>query len=188
MKARFLAGLMGLAMLFSVSTNAHAFIFNNWFFSVPTCTTYQEQTPRPAAWKAFCLDDITGTFYVWNGTAFVAPIFVSSGTTLTGGAPFSSDGGTAPTLTAGCTAGGGSGVVGTNVAGTITTGASAATTCTMTFNVATAFAVAPTCLFTDGNASVTPVAYSTGAASTTTVVVDFASASSKVIKYICIGG
>ena len=208
--------LCGMLLLCSSSAwAASAFNFENFFFKADTCTLLVPATPNPQANTALCLDRTTGALYVWGGSSWslytstnlaspgaiggttpAAGTFTTlTGTVITGttsinattGAPISSDGGTAPTITAGCLTSGGS-VAGTNNAGTITTGSSAATTCTMTFNAATAFAVAPTCVFTDANASITPVAYSAGAASTTTVVVDFVSASSKKINYVCIGG
>lgn len=111
-----------------------------------------------------------------------------SGTDFTPANVLVSHGGSAPTITAGCTAGGGNAVAGTNYAGQITTGATAATTCTMTFSATNPFSVAPYCVFTDANASTTPVAYSAGAVGTTTAVIDFASASSKKINYVCVGG
>jgi hypothetical protein len=100
--------------------------------------------------------------------------------------PFSSTQATAPTLTAGCNGAGSSVAAGsTDITGTFTTQTGAATTCTLTFNVG--FSAAPTCLFTDGNASVTPISYSSGAVTGSTAVVDFASASNRVVQYLCIG-
>jgi hypothetical protein len=216
MKTRAVAFAL-LLIAFAVPANAITLPMNfqNWFFIAAGCSTFVPPTPPPDSDRAVCLDSLTGALYVWGGSSWsiytstnlaspgaiggttpAAGTFTAlTGTVVTGttsinattGAPISSDGGTAPTITAGCVTTGGS-VTGTNNAGTITTGSSAATTCTMTFNAATAFAVAPTCVFTDANASITPVAYSAGAASTTTVVVDFVSASSKKINYVCIGG
>lgn len=91
---------------------------------------------------------------------------------------------TAPTITAGCTGSGGS-VVGSNNSFLLTTQTSgAATTCTITF-AGGGFPAAPHCVFTDANASTTPVAYSAGATSATTVVVDFASATGAKIDGVC---
>ena len=68
MKARILA-VMVVGLL--LASNAHAFTFNNWFFSENGCTTYVPQTAPPQSGKAFCLDSTTQAFYTWNGTAFV---------------------------------------------------------------------------------------------------------------------
>jgi hypothetical protein len=88
------------------------------------------------------------------------------------------------TITAGCGGAGSSVTSGSSDnRGQFTTANAASTTCTITFG--TAFATAPFCVFGDGNASVTPVAYSAGATSTTTAVVDFASVSNAKINYVC---
>ena len=90
-----------------------------------------------------------------------------------------------------CCTGSGAGAtcpISSNTAGEIEmSGATAATTCTLTFSASGAFNLFPTCEFTDSNANIAPLAYSTGAVSTTTAVVDFASATANVINYLCIG-
>ena len=95
--------------------------------------------------------------------------------------------GVAPTVTAGCN---GAGLVqpagqSTDNAGHFTTQTAAATTCTLTFH--NAFANAPDCMFYDNSAAAVPIAYSTGAITTTTAIVDFASAAAKNIGYSCWG-
>ncbi len=92
---------------------------------------------------------------------------------------------TAPTLTAGCNGAGVVQPVGQNFAGHFTTQTAAATTCTLTFSPA--FANAPDCYFYDASATITPVAFSTGATATTSAVVDFASVAAKKIGYLCSG-
>lgn len=96
-------------------------------------------------------------------------------------------GGTIPTATC---SGGSSGVSiasgSTNNRGQLTTSSSASTNCTITWSTSGAWFNNPFCVFTDANASVTPVAYSTGACSTSTCVVDFVSATSKNINWMCL--
>lgn len=92
---------------------------------------------------------------------------------------------TTPTLSAGCN-GSGASISGSDNAGTITTQTASATTCTITF--ANTFLNAPTCVFTDGRASTSPLAFSAGATTATTAIVDFASGASLKINYVCIGG
>jgi hypothetical protein len=78
-----------VGLLLALSANAHAFTFNNWFFSESGCSTYTPQTAPPVTGKAFCLDSTTQTMYVWNGSNFVsmpvAPgsmrVFFTGGTT-----------------------------------------------------------------------------------------------------------
>jgi hypothetical protein len=90
-----------------------------------------------------------------------------------------------------CCTGSGAGAtcpISTNTAGEIEmSGATAATTCTLTFSASGTFHLFPTCEFSDANASVTPLAFSTGAVSTTTAVIDFAAATANQINYVCIG-
>lgn len=89
-----------------------------------------------------------------------------------------------PTLTAGCN-GTGSSITGTDYGGVITTqSSSAATTCTLTKSGA-ACPNAYDCQFSDANGSTSPLAYSAGAATPTTAIVDFASATSAKIHYQC---
>ena len=64
-------------------------------------------------------------------------------------------------------------------------GGTAVTTITLTFSAAGVWKQAPFCIFTDGNATITPLAYSAGAISTSTAVVDFVSASAANINYVC---
>ena len=104
-----------------------------------------------------------------------------------GGGVLQSYGGTAPTVTAGCN-GAGSGVTGSNSAFQLTTQSSgAATTCTVSFSASGPFHAAPICVCDDASASITPPAYSIGAVSTSTIVIDFASATSAVLNCVCIG-
>ena len=73
-------------------------------------------------------------------------------------------------------------VVGSDNAGKITTGSSATTACTLTFG--TAFAVAPACMLSTTVTNAGPLFIAT---TTTTAVLNYASATSAVISYICIG-
>ncbi len=109
-----------------------------------------------------------------------------SGINATAGGVISSAGGALPTATC---SGGATGVSlatgSTNNRGALTTSSSASTNCTITWSAAGTWPQAPFCVFTDANSSVTPAAYSAGACGTSTCVVDFASATSKVINYLC---
>ncbi len=73
-------------------------------------------------------------------------------------------------------------VVGSDNAGKITTGSSATTACTLTFG--TVFAVAPACMLSTTVTNAGPLFIAT---TTTTAVLNYASATSAVISYICIG-
>lgn len=106
----------------------------------------------------------------------------------TGGGVLQSYGGTAPTLTAGCNGAGSVAPAGSNTAFAFTSQTAAATTCTLTFSASGPFHAAPICIFADANADGTPLVFSTGATSTSTVVVDFSSLSvATKINAICIG-
>lgn len=67
--------------------------------------------------------------------------------------------------------------------GMIQTSSSASTSCTITFNHT--WPQSPACVVGDGAASITPTAVSSGDTSTTTFVMDFASATSKVFNWVC---
>lgn len=73
-------------------------------------------------------------------------------------------------------------VVGSDNSGKVTTGSTATTACTLTFGVA--FVVAPACIITTAVTNAGPLFVST---TTTTAVFNYASATSAVISYICIG-
>lgn len=136
-----------------------------------------------------------GTFTTLTGTTITATTgFVASGTgasaiSATNGGVISSALGTGSIPTATCS-GGSTGVsiaaTSTDNRGQITTSSSASTNCTITFNHT--WPQAPFCVFTDANSSVTPVAYSFDVAGsgTTAVKFDFASATSKVVNYLCL--
>lgn len=126
-----------------------------------------------------------------------------------GGATLQQTGGTAPTATCSggstgvaieananctgntapfaCCTGSGTGTCrqSTNNHGVILTSSSASTNCTITFSASGTWNQAPFCTYDDGAASVTPTAVSAGATSTTTAVLDFASATSKTFVYHC---
>jgi hypothetical protein len=114
-------------------------------------------------------------------TQFLLSAVATSGYTI------SSTGGTKPT----CSCTGGSPTCSTATGSTNNRGqinmaaGTGVTTCTLTFNSSTAFPQAPFCGFFDGNASITPLAYSAGATNTTSAVVDFAAATSANINYHC---
>jgi hypothetical protein len=99
---------------------------------------------------------------------------------------FQSTGGTAPTVTCSGGSTGTSVTTGsTNNRGSIVSSSSSSTSCTITWSASGTWNQAPFCHFFDAGASITPVAYSTGACGTSTCVVDFASAASKTIGYMC---
>ena len=121
-----------------------------------------------------------------NNQLTAGHIIATAQISATSGAVISSTGGTAPTVTCSGGSTGTSVTAGsTNNRGSIVSSSSASTNCTITWSAASAWNQAPFCQFTDGNASVTPVAYSTGACGTSTCVVDFVSATSKTIVYMC---
>jgi hypothetical protein len=91
-------------------------------------------------------------------------------------------GSTAPTVG---TCGTSPSITGFDTAGQVTTGSSATTACTITFGVA--FVAAPTCVITDANGSITPAAFSVGTVSTSSVIINYASATSTKFNFICIG-
>ena len=123
---------------------------------------------------------ITTTGTVTSTTGAIGP---------TAGGILQSYGGTLPTCA--CTGGSPTCTAQTgasNSAGELdVTGGTAMTTCTLTFSSSGAFHAAPICIFVDKNASATPLGYSTGAESTSTVVFDFASATAFDVNYICVG-
>jgi hypothetical protein len=127
-------------------------------------------------------------FTIGNNTTTAYKPFIMGGTYLTAnnGGVIQSTGGAAPTLTAGCNGAGSSVLTGsTNNRGQFTTQTAAATTCTLTFSAAGIWNQAPFCLFADADASITPVAFAAGAITAATAIVDFVSASNKIINYIC---
>ena len=144
---------------------------------------------------------IIGDVNVHNGSSSIIPqvnVASATGKTITtttgamgptGGGVLQSYGGTLPTCA--CTGGSPTCTAQTgasNSAGELdVTGGTGMTTCTLTFSASDTFHAAPVCLFTDKNASVTPLSYSTGAESTSTVVFDFASATAFNVNYICVG-
>lgn len=103
-----------------------------------------------------------------------------------GGATFQSTGGSIPTATC---SGGSTGVSiaagSTNNRGSITTSSNASTNCTITWSASGTWNQAPFCVFDDGAASITPTGVSVGACGTSTCVIDFASATSKIFNWIC---
>ncbi len=102
------------------------------------------------------------------------------------GVAIQSTGGTAPTISAGCNGAGSSVTAGsTNNRGQITTQTSATTTCTISFSAAGAWAQTPFCVVGDSQAQITPAAYSVGATSTSSFVVDFVSAANDKFNYVC---
>lgn len=161
-------------VLFALCGRANAFIFDNWYYSESSCASYVPQTPPMAAGKAFCLDSTARAFYVWNGTAFVAPSSVVTtlsatsatftGTTdrtvsLTNGGHLNSQLGTAtiPT-TSSC---GTNTVTATSTDTAFQVAAGAVTACTVIFN--TAYTAQPVCTCSDNTtAAGLKVAYSTG--------------------------
>jgi hypothetical protein len=122
-----------------------------------------------------------------NSTPTLTGLTVGTGgLAATSGGPISSTGGAVPTITCSGGSTGTSVTAGsTNNRGSVVTSSSASTNCTITFNSAVPFPQSPFCEFTDGNASVTPVAYSTDTTSTTSTKFDFASATSKTVMYEC---
>ena len=73
-------------------------------------------------------------------------------------------------------------VIGTDTAGKATTGSTATTACTITFG--TAFVTAPACVVSpDSSMAVTSAVF--GVATTTTLVVTYASSTSSKFDYIC---
>jgi hypothetical protein len=95
--------------------------------------------------------------------------------------------GTAPTVTCSGGSTGASVTAGsTNTSGQIITSSIASTNCTLTFSTTTnPPPYAPFCSVDDGSASITPSSVSVGATSATTMVIDFASATSKTFNYVC---
>lgn len=95
-------------------------------------------------------------------------------------------GATAPTATC---SGGSTGVSVTggsaNNRGQMTTSSTASTNCTITWSANGTWPQAPFCVFTDGSGSTTPTAFSTGSCGTSTCTFDFASATSKVVNWVC---
>jgi hypothetical protein len=123
-----------------------------------------------------------------NGGGTITTAAGAMGPTV--GGVLQSYGGTVPTITANCGTSP-SAVAGTNTAFDFTIGSGGTdTSCTISFSASGAFHAAPHCIFSDASASVTPVPFATGAASTSTVVVHFVAATgaSKKVNGICIGG
>lgn len=114
-------------------------------------------------------------------TATAAPAL-----SLTNGSIVSSTGGAIPTATC---SGGSTGVSiaagSTNNRGQIVTSSSASTNCTVTWSAAAAWPQAPFCIVDDAAASITPTGVSVGATSTSSMVIDFASAASKTFNWVC---
>lgn len=104
-----------------------------------------------------------------------------------GGETLESSGGSVPTGTcSGGSTGVSFGLNSTNNRGSMTTSSSASTNCTITWSASGSWTQPPYCVFTDGSASITPTSFSTGACGGTTCIFDFASATSKVVNYVCL--
>lgn len=130
------------------------------------------------------IEAVTSTALNINGNQRV--LITDTAVSANNGNAIQSTGGAAPTISAGCNGAGSSVTAGsTNNRGQVTTQTAAATTCTISFSAAGVWAQAPFCIAADSQAQITPAAYSVGATTTSTFVVDFVSASNDKFNYVC---
>lgn len=129
----------------------------------------------------FCFDNAGQTSCTDSETLTATAFNILTGATL------QSAGGAIPTATC---SGGSTGVSiatgSTNNRGQIVTSSSASTNCTITWSAAGVWNQAPFCVASDGSGSTTPAAVAVGTTGTSTMVLDFASATSKTFNWVCL--